>query len=1180
MKQSRWICVGVALLGLAGCFGSDGVPSTDGTTGGNKPVIDVGPSPPPGGNDEVNKKPPPGGDPTVGANVTPILIPAPQVSATLLGKSVVQDGLYAVGKLQAHAVDSKNQASTFHWILTGSGIADAVYGDGVDFSYDLPAAADKSAYELVVIGTLGGKAVQEKLDFFTVPAATATITANVNQAGGIAIALPDKGSVLKGQKIVFSADTKFADQYKWQISKDNAPAADFGKPNAPAEFPTDAVGNYTVALSPSGVGGTSPAAPFNFTVKDNGATITVKSKVVKDTFPETDLANGGQYPIKSKLSVDASDILPAEALSSVVCTLKNNAGVEQAPSSKTATTFNYALDTDDQYALDCTYTLKPDYAPAAGNALSSVTHFTVLTKTKAVVMVDGNACDPNAPPLYTKGAGVMFDATNSTGNATNYSWNVFLNGNPFGKPVAGIQNPLNLTGEGTYTITLNVEGIGDSDPATCTVTAKAAPSVFFADETTVEPGRSYIMNSFQSAHAKVISGEVTDFTYDLLDAAKLPLVPPQTQTFQDLNAHFDFQLAASGGLTLKLQPKFKTIVGDPTYRPFFSKLGQVSLVTPIDLTGIQSVASADNVYLASPAAIFHLGQDNRIVKVADIGKHLASPNGFYVRSANDVRLLTTDGGVWRYSYDKGWNHSDLGLPNNDIAVVMNGISSNGPLFVLSKTHALYRGDSAGGNWKPIASNKRFLTVAREVPYVAEAQNIAIDKAVPPDYTKGSTPGVFKCSELACTELAWAPNMDPKAKVIWRPIGGSGSSVIAYLSDANKNVYIANNGKVSKLGVLKNDLYIATYARSSNEVVFAMGNTGGVYRLTPKGMSVVSNPPPLVVKVASGSGSTFVVWNDAKKALTYLQGANQKDVTSQPALGTTVPGPGAGTCAPQKMWMVGDTAYVSACAGIPGKLFYTVWSAPQSGDFAKVPNLVMPEPVVGIDSDGADGLLVARSDVAKNLNYIQHLDVNGALVVPAPNVPPNTVITGLSGKFLTTNQGILAFHAPDYVVASQDVTDAQHAVAVGDVLYYSFAKNTRLGKYDVIKNTSEQLASVPDPADPIVDIVVDGSRVYVLTAKALYRNDGAALTKLYTTPAGASIMNAMAIMNGRHFLLSFNSKGLKLVDKDGQEVPMNQDAMLGLPLAIQSVGYNGTEFLFYGYDMQTKALFLHQFGAPQ
>ena len=1086
----------------------------------------------------------PGG---VGGDV--VLVPSPQLGVALAGKAIVQDGSYPVGKLTAHASDPKNAATIFHWALMGPGIAGGVFGDGADFSYELPVPTDKSNYVLTVIATLGGKAVQKDFSFFTVPAPSAKIVANVNQAAGLLVALADNGAVPKGQKIQFSADAKFANQYKWQISKDGAKAQELGT-SADATFDAKDVGKYQLALQVWGDGGFSPMQFFNFSVEENAVAIAVTSQVSKADVYAGFLKPGGQYPIGSTLTIDASGI--GNALASMSCAIKDATNNSVKPTTQTKEQYQFVMSVAGDYLLSCTYVLKEGYV-SNKEPLESVAAFKILPKAVALATVNGQNCNPATALVFEVGSTVTLSAANSTGNISSYSW----------LPSAGelkdgdkVNASLKLNDAVGHQLNLNTKGIGDSASVSCTIFAQPLPKSVIADDVTVKAGRSYIVGSYQRAKAKVTQGIVDTFDWSLVNASGTVLNSQSTQNDSDV---FEFLLSEAGDLILKLTSKLMTLAGPSNTTPFASKIGQVSLITPIDFSTLQSVAAVSDtdIYFASPSAIFHKGVDGRVVQVKNITDHPALPNGFFARNAGDIYLMTTDGGFWRYTFKEGWVFTALGGTNQ----ALSGPATGTRLFRVASSR-LSSGDIATGVWTKINDGSRYVTVMGSYAYAAGTASVA-------NGTGGTDPAVVKCSTTSCTSLKW--DVDA-GTVTWKSIGASASAV--YLSTSNGHVYTIQNNLVTKLGNLSNDDYVVAFSRAGTSP-YALGNKGGVYRLTSSDV-VLYYIAPATVTAASGVDSTFYAWDDTAKVVMRTEKDNLQTVAAQKSLGT----PPAGCVDQKQMWVVGDTAYVSVCAVPAGKpALYTIWSAPYQGSFVQKIDLAAPVPVVAITDDGAGGILIMRSDGA-NDNFIQQQQIDGTLKTLNVPLQVGEVMTGMSGKFFITNKGIRVNDGQAYPVVV-NVTDASHPVAVGDVLYYTFGGNTRLARVD-LKNAANtgNLANVDAADAPIVDVVVDvNQRVYILTAKTLYRYDNGALAKIYEAPA--AMLNSMASMNGRHLLLSMASKGLVLMDVDGKSAQIiNVSTETPSALETTDVGYNGTEFLFFGRDVTTNARFIHQFGAPQ
>lgn len=1126
------VCWGLAMA----CSRDDALPQapapavTDGTSGQVNPPV-------PGGGGEED-----------------IAIPFPTVMVTIDGKPVVQDGSYPATELKAHASDAKSQATAFHWALVGPEISGGQFADGADFLFKLPVVAEKAAYELTLVGNLGGKAVQQSLHFFTVPAPTAKIMVNVNQAG-LPVNLNPGGGVLKGQKIQISADAKYADAFKWLRVVNNGAATELGK-NPTAEFVASDVGSYKILLMAFGPGGHTDTLEFKFDVKDNAVAIKVKGTVTKDAF-SAELSEGGQYPVGATLTMDASGILPADGLASMSCVLKDPKGIEKTFASNKVDLLSAGKNT-----VTCAYKLKADYAEAAGSVLNSVVGFDVWPKAKAVMSLDGEACDPATPKPFLVGTSVKLSAAGSVGNISKYMWQVSsgsLENSGNVDAVLHIGKAVDLS----YKVTLQAEGVGDSDSTSCTVLAKAIPNAVIAPDSTVQSGRSYIYGSFQRAQATAKT-EVTGFDWSILSDTGVVLKASTTQSAADL---FEFVLSEVGTLTLKLTSKLISFVGPTNSVSIVSKLGQVSLVTPVDFSKIQSIAavSGSDVYFASPSAIFHKGVDGRVVQVKNIATHLAAPDGFFARNAGDVYLLTTDGGYWRYTFKDGWVYSSKGAGPNQQAIT--GPATGTRLFAAANSR-LFAGDATQGTWTKIGDGLRYVTVQGSYAYAAAPMS-GIDGA-------STEPAVVQCTPVACTPLKW--NVDPGNVLTWKSIGASASAV--FLSDANGRVYTVQGGLVSMVGSLKNDDWIVSYSPRSS-IAYAIGNKGGVYRIFTTGVAFLYESPATITH-AAGVMPEFWAWDEVAQQVNSVKDAAPVPVVAQPALGIP-PAP----CMDQKqMWMLGNTAVVSVCsvpaAGKPP--LYTIWSAPYQGAFVSHANLSAPTPVVGVASDGAGGWLIMRSDGA-NENYIQQLAAGGnAPAALNVNLNNGEFFVDMSGQFFITNQGVRLNDAQNYPLV-QPVAGVQHPVADGDVLYFTYKNNARLARFDLKQVKVDDLAGV-DPADPndpgpLVDVIVDSlKRVYVLTAKSLYLYEGGmVLKKIYDAPG--ALMTRMASMNGHHMLVSLASKGLALVDLSNATAgAINPDTEVGAATESWSVGYNGTEFLFLGRNMNTNALFLHQYGAPQ
>lgn len=1086
-----------------------------------------------------------GGTGDAGGAVGGVLLPALQLEVQLAGKVIAQDGSYAVGKLTAHAGDAKNKATTFHWALIGPGIAGAAYGDGADFAFDLPAVTDKSNYILTLIGKVGGKAVQKNFSFFTVPVPSAKIVANVNQAAGLLVAIADGGAVLKGKSVTFSADAKFTTQYKWQISKDGAKAQDLGTAES-ATFEAKELGQYQVALQVWGDGGFSPLQYFKFSVEDNAAAIAVISQVTKADVYAGFLKAGGQYPIDSTVTIDASGI--GNALASVTCTVKDAANTSIKPAAQTKDQYKFLMNAAGDYILNCTYALKEGYVVPNKDPLESVVGFKILPKAVALATVNGQNCNPATALVFEVGTTVTLSAANSTGNISSYSW----------LPSAGelkdgdkVDASLKLNDVMGYQLHLNTKGIGDSASVSCMIYAQQLPKAVLADDTTVKAGRSYIFGSYQRAKAKVTQGNVDSFDWSLVNAAGTVL---KSQTTQNASDVFEFLLSEADDLTLKLTSKLMTLAGPSNTTPFASKVAQVFLITPLEFSSIQSVAalSDTDVYFASPSAIFHKGVDGRVVQVKNIVDHPALPDGFFARNAGDIYLMTTDGGLWRYTFKDGWVYTALGGTNQ----ALSGPPTGTRLFRVASSR-LSSGDIASGTWTKINDGSRYVTTMGSYAYAADAASVA-------NGAGGTDPGIVKCSTSSCSALKW--DVDPGA-VTWKSIGASSSAV--YFSAANGRIYTIQNNLVTQLGSLSNDDYVVAFSRAGSSP-YAIGNKGGVYRINTTGVQLYYTAPATVI-AASGAGSTFWAWDDAAKVVMRTEKDNLQTVAAQKSLGT----PPAGCKDQKQLWTVGDVTYVSVCAVPPGKTaLYTIWAAPYQGDLTPNGSLAEQTPVVGVTSDGAGGVLVMRS------NSIQQQQADGTLKGVVVPLVPGEVFTGISGKFFITTQGVRVNDGKDYPLV-KSVADARYPAALGNVLYYAYGKETRLARVDLnnAANTGD-LANV-DPADaPIIDVLVDvNQRVYVLTAKTLFRYDNGALAKTYEAPA--AMLNSMVSMNGHHLLLSMGLKGLVFVDVDGKVAPQTINTSAETPAAIEitDVGYNGTEFMIFGRDGNL-ALMLHQFGAPQ
>jgi hypothetical protein len=1093
---------------------------------------------------------PGGGDGSTGGGAA--LIPSPDfVDVQLSGKPIVQDGSYAKGKLTAHAADSKKQATQFHWVLMGPGIEGAAYGDGAAFAFDLPTPTDKSNYVLTLIGNLGGKAVQKSFSFFTMPKPSAKIVANINQAAGLSVALADKGTVLKGQKIQFSADAKFVTQYKWQISKGGAPATVMGTADS-ATFEAKDLGQYQVALQVWGDGGLLPMMFFEFAVADNAVAMDVKTSVTREASQFSDiLKDQGQYPIDSVITIDAAGI--GSALTLMSCVVKdttNNAEIKAT--SKTNSNIVFTFNTPAKYVMNCSYTLKTDFIPKDNAPLTSTANFEILPKAKAVMTLDGKTCNPEVPLPFLAGSDVKLSASKSSGNISTYLWKLSAGNLENEKQIDTVLH-LGKATDFMYKVTLDANGIGDRDSASCTVIAKAPPNVVIASDSTVQNGRSYISGSYQRAHATVKSGDVTGFDWSLLNGAGTVLKQTTTQKDSDI---FEFALNEIGSLTLKLISKSTDFAVPESLLGLSSKVAQVSLITPIDFSTIQSVAalSDTDVYFASPSAIFHKGVDGRVVQVKNIVDHPALPNGFFARNAGDIYLLTTDGGFWRYTFKGGWKYQAMSLGANGLSVT--GASAGNTLYVAASNGRLFMVDPETGNGQMIASGspQHVATLASSV-YAVAAKGNQTDS------------GVMQCTTVSCDKVPWASDITINGDVVWKAIGVSTSAV--YLSDASSRINTIKDGRVSKFGSLTKDSYIVAFSRPGS-AVYAIGNNGGVYRIRDTGVELLYVAPVKTI-TAGGVGSQF--WVQDGNTVVFVKDTNPNPVVAQKSLGTSPV-----NCKEQKqMWMVGDVAYVSVCTLENNLPMYSLWSAPYQGGFEPVASLAEAMPIIAVTSDGADGLLVMRSDGTKS--FVKQLKSDGTLISLTISLNNGEVFTGMSGKFLITNNGINVIVGKTYPVVAT-ATDASHPVAVGDVLYFSSSKNSRLTKFDLKQNKTDDIANV-DPTDPIVDIEVDVlGRIYVLTAKALYRYDNNnTLTKLYDAPG--PLMNSMASMNGHHMLLSMGSKGLVMVDVDektAQIINVNTEAA-GAP-ETTDVGYNGTEFLFFGRDVNTNALFVHEFGAPQ
>lgn len=1140
------VCWGAAMA----CSGG-GVPQSPGAGSGS------------GGIGGVNPLPPGGGGGTGGGEGVPV--PVPELTATIDGQPVVQDGVYAATELKAHASDAKGQATTFHWSLTGIGIDGGQFADGPDAAFKLPSVTDKSAYELTAIGSLGGKAVHQTIHFFTVPKPTATIKANVNQAAGLPVFLADGGAVLKGQKVQFSADAKFADLFKWKIVKNNGAATDLGQ--APAvEFAAGEVASYKVLLMAFGPGGNTGPQPleFKFDVKNNAVAITVISQVTKALDFAQFLKPAGQYPLGSAVVIDASGI--GEALGSMQCTVTDSAKAAVKPVEQSATQYKFSPVTAGDYLLNCAYALKEGYEPLQGEQLETVVGFKILPKAEAAIWVDGKVCDPATPLVFEVGKTVLLSANGSSGNISSYSW--FSSSGGVAEPTAPNTN-LVLKNVMGYPITLNVKGIGDSASSSCTVYAQPKPNAVVAADSTVKDGRSYILGSAQRAHATVTQGVADTFDWSLTTAAGTTLVQKSLQTASDA---FDFILGETGALTLQVTSKLMTLAGASNSIALNSKSGQVSLITPLDFSNIQSIAAVSDtdVYFASPSAIFHKGVDGRVVQVKNIAfagdVHPAQPNGFFARNAGDIYLLTTDGGYWRYQFKKGWAFTPMTLGANVYGLAATGSPAGSVLYVAASNTRLFEVTADTGAAKMIGGGSPAVVTMQGGTVIAAAAT-----------GKVADPMVMKCAASTCTKLTWAAGSAPAVDVSWRAVGTGASGV--YLSAASGRIYTIQNDQVAMVASLKSDDYIAAFS-DTGSVLFAIGNKGGVYRITTNGMTL-NYTTTSVVATAGGAGATFWARDGVTGVVAQISNANPVALAAQKAIGTVDAG-----CADQKqVGMVGETAYVSVCTVPAGKPpLYTIWSVPYFGDLTPNGSLANATPVVGVTSDGAGGILVMRSDGA-NTNFIQQQKADGTVVALNLQTGPGEFYTGMSGKFFVTNQGIIVNDGKNYPQVKV-LADAHHPFAVGDVLYLSYKSDARLAKFDLKSSTLVDMANVDpkDPVDPgpIVDIGVDvDGRLYVLTPKALYRYDDIPiLTKLYEDPG--SLLNSMANMNGRHMLVTRTSKGAVLVQLDQPAGPVElfPNMEVGAGVETWGVGYNGTEFLLSGRNLLTNALLLYQFGAPQ
>ncbi len=1079
------------------------------------------------------------------------LLPIPVLSATIDGKAVVQDGVYAATELKAHAGDAKAQATTFHWSLVGPGINGGQFADGADASFKLPVITDKSAYELTVIGKLGGKAVYQTINFFTVPKPTATIKANVNQAAGPSVLLSAGGSVLKGQKIQFSADAQFADLFKWKIVKDNGAATDLGQ-DSTADFAASTLGSYKVLLMAFGPGGNTGLQPleFKFEVKDNVVPVMVEGTVTKDSANYSGkLVNKGQYPIGSTVTIDATKM--EKDLSAMNCTVLYAEGKGSAEKllSSTVTKSIYLLNTAGLHNVKCKLALKPDLVAQNPGDLEFYVEPVILPKAKAAILVEGKNCDATTPLLFEVKKTVKLSAAGSTGNISSYSWSAGL------AQVANadkVDASLELKMEGAYSPKLDVTGIGDADSASCTVNAKPPPNAVIASDptVTVQAGRSYIAGSTQRAHAAVKSGSVTDFVWSLVNGSGSVLKISMVQKPSDI---FEFLLSETGPLTLNLSSKFDTLTGPSNSRPFTSKTSQVLLVRPLNFSNIQSFAavSETDVYFASPSAIFHKGVDGRVVQVKNIFAHPARPDGFFARHAGDIYLLTTDGGYWRYTYKGGWEYKSLGFSG----LAMTGPANGTGLLVAADNKRLYAGDAGLSDWQVISGKApQHLATIGSAYYTLASKGSDTDS------------GVMKCSPSSCATLEWKVNNKPLVEVTWKAIGASDSEI--YLSDANGRIHMIQNNVITKSDALAAGDYIVAFSRP-NASLFAISNMGNVYRVTPDGTTLHYKASATVTS-AAGSGSTFWAWDSSVKAVMQAEGANtQTMLYTQNALGTT-----QAPCLEQKrIWMVGETAYVSVCVlennAAPR---YEIWSVPYQGEIAMVNKEAMP--VIAVGSDGLGGLLIMRSDGTKG--FVKQLKADGTLQSLSIALANGEVLTGMSDRFLTTNLGIW-YKSGQTCKFVQPVPDARYPVAVGGVLYVSVNNDTRLARFDLVQNKLDTIAN----SDSIVDITADTlGRVYVLTDKALYRyEDKPELTEIYQSVG--TLKTGMALINDHHTLISMASKGLALVDVNKKEAQMiNPDAEVGEGMEAWGVGYNGTGFLFFGRAIKTGVLILGQFGAPQ